>query len=638
MDILSVRYTRNLLLRALCVVYLSAFLSFYYQIPGLFGENGILPARSLLENSKHKTLFAKIHYQPTLLWVVPYLGLTTTAGMELLALLGVFLSFSGIISQKFCIVPIFTALWSLYFSLFQVGQVFTSNNYDEFLLEAGFLAIFMSPLFPNRRRTKTSTLDSITFWMCRWLLFRILFSAALGKLLSGCPKWWTLTALDHHFETMPLPNPFSWYAHHLPAWVLRLSTVYTNVCELIVPFTFFLPIRAARITAFLLEAFLQLCILATGNYGHANMLVLTLLLTLLDDNIFYKRKRISSKMEILDKTLNIGLWAGIVFGVVKLYGLVYKGGILDAHITFSKSQFNSLVENHLHHVIALAIISLGVTVIVSLWQILFNKSYNGKRVTGLIGAIFYTAVAFFLLVSSSTALLSMHPKTNSTVNAALRTTFNRLHKAHIVNHYNLFPVMPGSEGRPEIVLEGAKSLDGPWSEYNFLYKPGNVNNSLTFVAPYSPRIDWQLYWAARSSYDKQPWLLSLTYHLLTGNTQILNLIDRQNLPFANQPPKYIRGILYKYKFTTWSQRSKSAWWIRERVSEYFPAFSKDSPALEDFLKARNLLPTRKSISATSVMDKGLEGLRSVVNRVDASMLFWSILLAAFAILTSGSLF
>lgn len=41
--------------------------------------------------------------------------------------------------------------------------------------------------------------------------------------------------------------------------------------------------------------------------------------------------------------------------------------------------------------------------------------------------------------------------------------------------------MTGVEGRPEVIIEGSDSIDGPWKEYEFLYKPGNVNNSLPFV-------------------------------------------------------------------------------------------------------------------------------------------------------------
>jgi Protein of unknown function (DUF1222). len=41
--------------------------------------------------------------------------------------------------------------------------------------------------------------------------------------------------------------------------------------------------------------------------------------------------------------------------------------------------------------------------------------------------------------------------------------------------------MTGVGGRPEVILEGSNSIEGPWREYNFLYKPGNVNSTLPFV-------------------------------------------------------------------------------------------------------------------------------------------------------------
>lgn len=52
---------------------------------------------------------------------------------------------------------------------------------------------------------------------------------------------------------------------------------------------------------------------------------------------------------------------------------------------------------------------------------------------------------------------------------------------HISNSYGLFRRMTGVDGRPEVVIEGSDSIEGPWKEYEFLYKPGNVNNSLPFV-------------------------------------------------------------------------------------------------------------------------------------------------------------
>lgn len=35
--------------------------------------------------------------------------------------------------------------------------------------------------------------DSVTFWLVRWLLFRLMFASGVVKLTSRCPTWWGLT-------------------------------------------------------------------------------------------------------------------------------------------------------------------------------------------------------------------------------------------------------------------------------------------------------------------------------------------------------------------------------------------------------------------------------------------------------------
>lgn len=77
-------------------------------------------------------------------------------------------------------------------------------------------------------------------------------------------------------------------------------------------------------------------------------------------------------------------------------------------------------------------------------------------------------------------LQSLHTISNSTMHPQIRSIYNRLHKLHAVNPYGLFPNVI-TTGRSEIVLEGADNVEGPWKEFNFLYKPGNINHSLPFV-------------------------------------------------------------------------------------------------------------------------------------------------------------
>lgn len=41
--------------------------------------------------------------------------------------------------------------------------------------------------------------------------------------------------------------------------------------------------------------------------------------------------------------------------------------------------------------------------------------------------------------------------------------------------------MTGVGGRPELVLEGAKQLNGPWTEIPFKYKPGALDRPCPFI-------------------------------------------------------------------------------------------------------------------------------------------------------------
>ena len=86
-------------------------------------------------------------------------------------------------------------LFALYLSYVYAGQSFMMFQWDLLLLEAGFLAIFLAGG------------SRIVVWLYRWLVFRFLFMAGAAKLLSGDPTWRSLTALEYHFETQPLPTP-----------------------------------------------------------------------------------------------------------------------------------------------------------------------------------------------------------------------------------------------------------------------------------------------------------------------------------------------------------------------------------------------------------------------------------------------
>jgi predicted DCC family thiol-disulfide oxidoreductase YuxK len=140
-----------------------------------------------------------------------------------------------------------------------------------------------------------------------------------------------------------------------------------------------------------------------------------------------------------------------------------------------------------------------------------------------------------------------------------------------VNTYGLFAVMTTS--RPEIVLEGSDDSK-VWRAYAFRWKPGDPARRPRFVAPYQPRLDWQMWFAALGSAEGNPWILRLAGRLLEGSPDVLELLARN--PFPEHPPRYLRAVLYDYRFTDFRERrATGAWWKREETGLYLPVLSRE---------------------------------------------------------------
>lgn len=140
---------------------------------------------------------------------------------------------------------------------------------------------------------------------------------------------------------------------------------------------------------------------------------------------------------------------------------------------------------------------------------------------------------------------------------------------HISNPYGLFAVM--TKSRPEIVIEG--SIDGKeWKEYAFKFKPGPLDRMPPIIAPYQPRLDWQMWFAALSPIDSSPWIKNLMFQLLQNSPDVTGLLETN--PFEVLGPKFIRAKLYSYEFTTPEEITESGtWWKRTPMGDYSPVFT-----------------------------------------------------------------
>ena len=151
----------------------------------------------------------------------------------------------------------------------------------------------------------------------------------------------------------------------------------------------------------------------------------------------------------------------------------------------------------------------------------------------------------------------------------LANFYEGLEPFRIANGYGLFRVM--TKDRREIVLEG--SADGvEWLPYEFRWKPGDVKRAPGWCAPHQPRLDWQMWFAALESPRENPWLIALMFRLLQGSHDVSTLLAHN--PFPDKPPRYIRAMFYRYRFTTVDElRQNGVWWKRQELREYLPTVS-----------------------------------------------------------------
>jgi lipase maturation factor len=179
-------------------------------------------------------------------------------------------------------------------------------------------------------------------------------------------------------------------------------------------------------------------------------------------------------------------------------------------------------------------------------------------------------VPFTIMIVAVTAVLlvlSYWPARNLlTRDQAMNSTYNPL---HLVNSYGAFGSI--TRERNELIVEGTLDRDltpqTVWREYSFKAKPGDPRRKPPQVAPYHLRLDWLMWFAALSPAYAEAWLMPLIVKLLQNDRPTLRLMGSN--PFPDESPVHIRISLYRYRFTTPSERRETgAVWVRRRLGTY----------------------------------------------------------------------
>lgn len=504
-------------LRALGLIYFSAFYSLIFQIKGLIGPNGILPAREFLEAVAHSYPSVRFWFAPTLIWI--------SSGSHMLMAV----CWIGLLAS----VALFFNLWPrgvlvicfvCFLSFVAAASDFSSYQSDGMLLEAGFLSWFFAPpgLRPGWGESHPPSRASL--FLLQWEWFRIYFESGIVKLASGDPQWRNWTAMDEYYQNGPLPTWIGWYVQHLPHWYHAFTVFLTFAVELAIVWMLFLP-RRFRIACFVICTALQIGIILTANYTFLNYLVLSLGILLLDDRLL---ARVLPKNRREDFMRRIAVFAPQVAPAIKLQPepVLSITGDTPAPVT-------SRPQRPHRSALKLALTSV------------------------LLGWIFYATTVQMIWI-----LFPRFPLPTEPV-AALETF-------RIANRYGLFAVM--TRGRWEIEFQG--SNDGQnWIAYPFRYKPQDPSKPPRIYAPYQPRFDWNLWFASFGNWRDNSIVPSTEERLLAGERDVLALFAGN--PFPQAPPKQVRAVLWQYWFTSLAEKRQTGmWWKRQLLGPYAPVLEK----------------------------------------------------------------
>jgi lipase maturation factor 1 len=503
---------RWLFLRWMGFIYFSAFYSLIFQIRGLIGPAGILPAGDYLDAVAHSLGHVRFWYAPTLLWF--------SSGPHMLA--GV--CWAGMAASISLVLNIWprgalAVCFLCFLSFVSAAGDFSGYQSDGMLLEAGFIALFLAPpgFRPGFGVARPPSRASL--FLLQWEWFRIYFESGLVKIVSGDPQWRNMTAMDEYYQNGPLPTWIGWYLQHLPHW-FHASTAYATLAlELGLVWMLFLP-RRWRILCFFLVTSWQIGIILTANYTFLNYLVLALGFLLLDDRLL---------LSLVPRR-----WKSYLLNRLKADRI---DEIRPTDAGAADSASSKMYRSSPHPQVAAIKFSL---------------------IGLMLGGIFYsTTVQMIWIIWPSLKLPT--------------TPVEALDPFRIANRYGLFAVM--TRGRYEIEFQGSE--DGlTWEAYPFRYKPQDASQPPGIYAPYQPRFDWNLWFASLGSWREYPIVLSTEIQLLSNDPDVLALFAGN--PFAHAPPTQVRAVLWQYWFTTMAEkRNTGLWWRREFLGLYAPAITRD---------------------------------------------------------------
>src|SRR6202049_4400598 len=272
---------RWLFLRALGCIYFSAFFSLAFQIRGLIGPNGILPANDYLQAVIQTFGHVRgIWFAPSVLWF-------SSGPQMLMALCWAGMGASLLLVLNVWPRGMLAICFVCFLSFVSAAQDFSGYQSAGMLLEAGFVSLFFAPSGLRPGFGRASPPPRASLFLLQWEWFRIYFESGVAKIMSGDPQWRHFTAMDEYYQNGPLPTWIGWELTHVPHWFHASTAFATLALELVLVWMLFLP-RRWRIVCFFIVTPWEFGVIFTANYTFLNYLVLALGVLLLDDEFLLR--------------------------------------------------------------------------------------------------------------------------------------------------------------------------------------------------------------------------------------------------------------------------------------------------------------------------------------------------------------
>jgi len=519
---------RWIFLRALAAIYFSAFYSLLFQVKGLIGPHGILPAQQYLAAVAREMPATKYWFAPSLYWI-------SSSSTALMTVTWIGLAASVIAFLNLWPRASFFVCWISFLAFVAASGEFSSYQSDGMLLEAGFIALFFAPRGSMPGWGESSPPSRASLWLLQWEWFRIYFESGMVKLLSGDEQWRNMTAMDEYYQNGPLPTWIGWYAEHLPHWFHAASALGTLVMELGIVLMMFFP-RRVRLICFFIVTPWEIGVILTANYTFLNYLVLSLGFLLLDDGTL--RRFVPQRWRPAPQVTFPADEARHVeenLSIIATEGNAATEDTAQAAVESDEQPRQPWKLRLVGHWDALC---LAISVVMLTW------------------------IAYDTTVEMIGLPLRGIPLPTAPITA--------LDPFRISNQYGLFAVM--TRGRYDIEFQG--SNDGQsWTPYSFRNKPQLLNEPPRIYAPYQPRFDWNLWFASLGNWQQSQIVPITEERLLDNDIDVLALFKGN--PFPQAHPKFVRAVLWRYWFTSIDEKLKTGnWWRRQLLGLYAPELTR----------------------------------------------------------------